>query len=273
MRFIDWQLTQKLVGRAVEYPFIGNTKLWVKKGMTGATGNIYTGLHDFEDMGFLLHFLRPEDLFIDIGANIGSYTILAAGATGASCIAVEPVLDTFQLLEKNISINQLQNKVTALNIGVGAEKSTLLFTRHLDTVNHVIPIDTIPDDDTQVQVDCLPLDDLLIGKPTPALLKIDVEGFEQPVLTGAANLLHNTGLKAIIIELNGSGGRYGFDEKKIHKQLLAVGFNCYSYKPFERKLIPSESFGSFNTIYARDMDYVNARLKTAPAFRVFSENI
>ena len=43
-----------------------------RKGMTGASGNIYFGLHEFEEMGFLLHFLREEDLFIDIGAYIGS---------------------------------------------------------------------------------------------------------------------------------------------------------------------------------------------------------
>jgi len=48
---------------------VNGSKFLVKTGETGLTGNIYTGLHEFPDMGFLLHFLRAEDLFVDIGAN------------------------------------------------------------------------------------------------------------------------------------------------------------------------------------------------------------
>jgi hypothetical protein len=61
--------------------------MWATSGMTGATGNLYVGLHEFEEMAFLLHFLRPGDLFADVGANVGSYTILAAVAVerGTHC--------------------------------------------------------------------------------------------------------------------------------------------------------------------------------------------
>jgi hypothetical protein len=48
-----------------EYQCTQNSKLLVWKGLTGATGNIYCGLHEFEDMAFLLHFLRPRDLSAD----------------------------------------------------------------------------------------------------------------------------------------------------------------------------------------------------------------
>jgi hypothetical protein len=40
--------------------------------MTGATQNLYCELHEYNDMAFLLHFLREEDSFADVGANIGS---------------------------------------------------------------------------------------------------------------------------------------------------------------------------------------------------------
>ena len=63
--------------------------------MTGATGNIYTGLHEFEDMMFLLHLLRPGDIFVDAGANIGSYTVLASAVVGAKSISFEPVPPLF----------------------------------------------------------------------------------------------------------------------------------------------------------------------------------
>ena len=272
-RFLQWQISQKLNPHPVAYPFIGNTKLWVQKGMTGATGNIYTGLHDFEDMSFLLHFLRPEDLFIDIGANIGSYTILAAGVSGANCISIEPVTQTFDVLYKNILINNLTDSVTALNIGVGAKKGILSFTKNLDTVNHVILESHKEQEGELIQVLCECLDILLADKQKPSLLKIDVEGFEQEVINGAQSVLNDGALKAIIIELNGSGGRYGYDEKIIHQQLLSFGFYSYKYAPFTRELKRVDGFGNLNTIYLKDVNFVKERLKTAKPVFVFSEKI
>ena len=90
-RFLCWQIKCRLQ-REVIVPWIAGTNLAVRRGMAGATGNIYCGLHEFEDMAFLLHLLRPEDTFVDVGANIGSYTILAAGVCRARSIAFEPTL-------------------------------------------------------------------------------------------------------------------------------------------------------------------------------------
>ena len=112
--FLKWQLGQWLLPYPVEYPFIGKTKLLVKKGLTGATGNIYTGLHEFTEMGFLLHFLRKEDLFVDIGANIGSYTILAASHIESDTISIEPVPTTFSNLINNISDKHLSRSKLVL---------------------------------------------------------------------------------------------------------------------------------------------------------------
>ena len=60
--------------------------------MTGATGNIYAGLHEFVDMAFCLHLLRSGDLFVDVGANIGSYTVLASKVAGANSVTLELIL-------------------------------------------------------------------------------------------------------------------------------------------------------------------------------------
>lgn len=272
-RFFHWQVSQKLNPGPVAYPFIGHTKLWVQKGMTGATGNIYTGLHDFEDMSFLLHFLREQDLFIDIGANVGSYTVLAAGVAKASCISIEPVPQTVEILTKNVAINDLSHKVTILNMAIGVQKGYLTVTKNLDTVNHVIRDEGIERDEELIRVPCDTMDALLTGKQKPTLLKIDVEGFEQEVINGAGSLLRDTTLKAIIIELNGSGGRYGYDETIIHRQLLENGFQSYCYDPFTRHLKRVENFTNLNTIYLRDIDFVKDRLKLANPIMVFSEKI
>ena len=80
-------------------------------------------------------------------------------------------------------------------------------------------------------------------------------------------------MKAIIIELNGSGNRYGFNELLIHKILLGFGFHPFNYDPFERKLVEVQVSGTHNTIYIRDIDFVEKRLRTAAHFEVFNRFI
>src|SRR5437868_4075814 len=89
-RWLTWQVGSRLVPGPVAVNFVNDTMLLVSPGMTGATGNVYAGLHEFQDMAFVLHLLRQGDCFIDVGANIGSYTVLAGGGIGARCIAIEP---------------------------------------------------------------------------------------------------------------------------------------------------------------------------------------
>ncbi len=55
-----WQMGSRLLSGAVSVPFVNDAVLMVEQGMTGATGNIYAGLAEFEDMSFLMHFLRPD---------------------------------------------------------------------------------------------------------------------------------------------------------------------------------------------------------------------
>jgi FkbM family methyltransferase len=243
-------------------PFVDKTVLRVRPGMTGATGNIYVGLHEFDDMAFVLHLLRKEDLFVDIGANVGSYTILAGGASGASCISVEPIEATFQQLEENINLNRLSGHVEMLNIGIGKERGRLHFTSGLDTVNHVLS-DT-EQMENAVEVPISPLNELL-EKYEPTLIKIDVEGFETNVIAGADKVLSRPSLLAVIMELNGSGDRYGFDESSLHETMLSFGFKTYIYSPFGRQLVSlnEKRSNSGNTLYVRNVDEVLRRLAGA----------
>src|SRR5207248_910045 len=63
--------------------------------------------HEVAEMAFVLHVLRPSDKFIDVGANVGSYTVLAAGAVGSRVFAVEPIPTTFGFLRRNVALNGL----------------------------------------------------------------------------------------------------------------------------------------------------------------------
>ncbi len=271
-KFVKWQLSQTINAKERKVAFTENTSLLVKKGMTGATGNIYLGLHEFNDMGFLLHFLQPQDVFFDIGANIGSYSILASGHCKATTFCFEPIPSTYNALQKNIVVNNIEHLVIAKNIGIGDKETELTFTKSMDTVNHVLSeSDTVVNIET-IKVKVITADSLLSEIDCPALVKIDVEGFETSVLNGMTSILNNQTLKAIIIELNGCGLRYGFDDMTIHNKLLELNFNAYSYNPFTREIAQQEKYGEFNTIYLKDILFVKDRLASAKKVNIFSES-
>ena len=87
---------------------------------------------------------------------------------------------------------------------------------------------------------------------------------------GAREHLADPGLLALIMELNGSGARYGFDEDALHRDLLGRGFETFLYRPFERVLEPLHGArsGVGNTLYVRDAGRLAERVRTAPRFRL-----
>jgi len=264
-RFFKWQIVTKIMGYPVVFPFVGNSVLIIEKGMAGATGNIYNGLHEHNDMLFAIHFLRDDDLFIDVGANVGVYTVLAGAQCGAQVISFEPVPETYRHLKRNVLVNDIHERVLLINKAAAGEVKSVYFTSTLDAGNHVLlQADSIQEQ--KIKIDCTTLD--LVTSRIPSLIKIDVEGFETEVIKGADKILSGPELKAIIIELNGSGKRYGYNEENIHDKLLSYGFLPYFYNSFNRKLELLEHWGTHNSIYIRDLAFVENRIKSAPRIRI-----
>lgn len=268
LNWLKWQLNSSIQKRPIILPFVEDAKLIGIKGMTGMTGSIYAGLHEFNDMGFLLHLLKEEDHFVDVGANVGSYTILASKVKKAFTTSFEPIPSTFEWLKRNAEINELEELVELNNQGCSDKHKVLKFSKNKDTTNHVL---TATDKDEYLEVETVALD-ISLERP-PTLIKIDTEGFETEVLKGAQRILREDSLLAIIIELNGSGNRYGFDENKIDTDLKELGFFPYAYDPFNRHLTKLETFGDANTIYIRDIDEVSERLQNAEAFMLWNDKI
>ncbi len=270
-RFLSWQIRSRLIGKPVAYEFVNKSRLLVYPGMTGATGNIYAGLHEFNDMAFVLHALRPEDLFVDVGANIGSYTVLAGAAVGATCVSVEPVPSTFRHLVENIDLNDLKNSVECLNIGLGKESSTLRFSADEDTMNHVVADLETCNNYTDVKVQSL--DDVL-GRRHPTVIKIDVEGWESNVIAGAQRVFSGKEPMAILIEF-GLGDRYGFNEKALYQKILDFGFERATYRPFERSLthFNTQQLSGGNMLFIRQLDYFKERVESSTTYKVLEIDI
>ncbi|MDQ6478359.1 FkbM family methyltransferase [Dyadobacter sp. LHD-138] len=260
LTFLKRGIVIRLHKHPMVYPFVENVSLVVDRGMSSAELQIYTGLYDTNEMFFVMHYLRSEDTFVDVGANIGVYSVLASGITGAKSLSFEPIPSTFANLKRNINYNNLQDKTELFNLGVGDKEETLVFSNTLDAINHVINDNTFGGPVTEVPVNSL--DNLLKGKNIN-LLKIDVEGFEANVINGATSTLERPELKVIIMETNGLSDQYEFGQNYIHDKLLGLGFVPYNYLPTERKLTKITSTNPENTIYIRDLAFVENRIKSS----------
>jgi FkbM family methyltransferase len=266
-RYVRWQLGSRLVPGAVLVPFVGNTCLVVSRGMAAATQHVYAGLSDFAECSLLLHLLRENQLFVDVGANVGVFTVLAAGVVGAQVICVEPIPRTFQRLSANLRVNDIVDKVVSHNIGLGRQEGVLRFTVEQDAMNHVVKDDTWTGPSIEVQVSTL--DSILKGR-TPTLIKLDVEGWEGEVLAGASSTLSCASLLGWIVEMNSSDAAFSPNELAVHECLLRNGFAPHAYDPFTRTLIllPSKNLESPNTIYLRSAEQVRSLVASAPPFTV-----
>jgi FkbM family methyltransferase len=136
------------------------------RGLHGATGNLYVGLHEPEETGFVLHLLRPGDVFCDVGANVGSYTVLAM-SRGATVHAFEPGPRAMNWLRQNIELNTESGRAHAHLIALSDNCGTALFVSTKDTENRLSA-----DGDATVRVTTM--DKALEGQ-RPVLIKVDVE--------------------------------------------------------------------------------------------------
>jgi FkbM family methyltransferase len=266
-RFLRWQFAQRLLPQPAVLPFVNDSVLVTARGTSGATGNYYFGLMEPQEMGFALHLLRDDSLFVDVGANIGAFTVLAGAGVGARVVAVEPIPATFERLQRNIAVNGIGDKVAAHRVGLSGQPGTLRFSLALDCMNHVMDEGEGGD---AVDVPVTTLDDLLDGQ-APTLIKIDVEGHEGAVIDGAARTLARPDLMAVIMEVNGGGRIEGDIDRVLIARMAAFGFRPHGYDPFARRLTPYDD--APNVVMVRDAEQVQARCAAAATYRLVNGTI
>ena len=228
--------------------------------MLGATQNIYVGLHEFVDMMLPLHFLREGDLFLDIGANVGSYTVLASGVCRARTWAFEPDPETIRNLKRNIEVNSLHALVTTHECALGAEQGEVAFTVGLDSVNRIAA--AYDKNFRMVRRERL---DTLVIESQPIMIKIDVEGAEEGVLQGAKELLAKPSLKIVELETVTLESASILERNKFERAY---------YDPFSHSLNRNPiNLRSINSLFVRDWSFVTARLAAGKKVKILGREI
>lgn len=150
---------------------------------------------------------RPDDVLLDVGANVGIYTIAAAGLFGVRVAAVEPYAPNVRTLRSNVAANGLQDRVLVLPIAVtDVESMGRLFHEDGDAgaaAQHFEDGSGAGDDGSFDSVQGIPID-LLVARgtiPFPTRIKIDVDGGEGAVIEGMVRILADPRLHSIRLEV------------------------------------------------------------------------
>lgn len=160
--------------------------------------------------------VSPDDVVVDIGANIGTFSVYAAKMCGAAkVISFEPFPDNYNLLSKNVTQNQLRN-VTCVNKAVAGSRDGR--TMRLDAVDpgsHSLVMGSSKD---TVAVECCTLDDVFERFSLAKIdyLKMDCEGSEYEILGSATSRLHQ--IHRISMETHTVGNRKAEDIEKLLRE-------------------------------------------------------
>jgi len=182
----------------------------------------------------LIRRVIPEGAkVIDIGANVGHYTILFSGLVGKKgrVLAFEPIPNTFSLLVSNVNFSKSYN-VTLINAAVGNVNMEVSFT-----IPDENPYQAHMQDDGEIHVMCFPLNDFIPKDWGLDFLKIDAEGCDEEIIRYSIDTL-NFYRPIVMAELNSQKS----------KNLLRI-FKDYSVRGIQgshnKFFVPNEKLGSF----------------------------
>ena len=166
-----------------------------------------------------LEAMREDETLVDIGANVGMYSVYAAACTGCRVFSFEPEALNYAELNKNIYLNDLHGRVSAFCVAMGDEEK-IDYLRlgafgygysHHDFGENTWTEDkafgerkTAKDQRLEQGAVCTSLDRLIEQGvvPVPDHIKIDVDGLEHRVIAGMKNTLQNERVKTVLLEVD-----------------------------------------------------------------------
>lgn len=240
-RAVRFQLRSRL-GLSTRASIGVSGTILVDRGYRAASKVIYANPPDWNEMLAWRNILNTGAVFIDVGANVGTYSIWAAEC-GAAVIAIEPDPPTSSQLRRNVRMNDASIDVRQIALADRSGRS--LLTSGLDAGNH-LAVDG-HSDATPVAVSTL---DDIIGKSSGVFVKIDVEGAERLVLDGGRSALTDGRIVAIQLEWNAlSEILFSYSRRDISALLNGYGYELMTATPTGR-LVPYEERSGPQDVFA-----------------------
>lgn len=192
-------------------------------------------------------FLQPGDCFVDVGANVGIYSLIAGRKVGhgGRVIAIEPMPSTMHALRTTLAVNGVAPIVDARECALGATAGTATLYSG-STSGHSTLLAEPGSERSQHQVAIERGDDLLNGTQ-PALIKIDVEGWELDVLEGLRGTIGKTAKLAMIVECSpGHIRRRNGSPAEWFDQIRSWGLSCWRIDDERIALEPLEDISKID---------------------------
>jgi FkbM family methyltransferase len=217
VRYASWQVRRARRQFPVELR-ISRSVVIARSGHCGVSALINThGAYDFDNMQLIQELVSAGRGFVDAGANIGSYTLVASERPLAQVLAIEPHPARFEALAANVLRNRRKN-VRLVRAAVGEAEGSVHIT---DAPGSAATL--VVEDESGVKVPTRRLDSLLDDVHIPPdVVKIDVEGRELSVLRGLGERLWQ--VRVLFVEINGPGEGRDEGAREIRELLGAAGF-------------------------------------------------
>ena len=221
-RALTFQWRGRVSGRPSSVPLGRKSRVLAYLDDTSSRKAAYANPPDHPEMCVWMNYLGPGRLFMDVGADVGLYTILALDA-GAEVIAVEPRIEATDRIRENLALNGYSATIAAVALshqpgegrlaGEDSTKQHLVIDRPVDLPTRTVAVTT--------------LDDLLGGR-TAHGVKIDVEGAERLVLLGAARALAEGRIGLLQLEWNlQSRIVFGEGREPVEELLRSYGYGLF----------------------------------------------
>jgi len=266
----EWQAFLKSSREYIDTQLTSDVKIRLYKN-SHLSKSIYCYDFEYDELAFVKRFLKNEDIFFDIGANVGIFSLCASPLVGdgGKIFSFEPAEQTFNKLTENIDINKLKN-VFANKLGFSDKTGIKKFNISLegfdafnsfgqpskgkDFLCQDVVTETI---DNFINVNQL--------KNRVALMKIDVEGWEIPVLDGAIKTLKENDAPVLMVEFAEKNIQIGFTCQKLYDLIKSYGYELYRYNARSNTLLIENSGEKYypyvNLIACKNLESVCMRIK------------
>lgn len=195
----------------------------------------FTGYYEPQETALVRSILRPGMSFVDVGANWGYYTLLAASLVGPNgrVLSLEPEPRQFSILQENVARSKL-GQVTVLQLAAAHEPGTLALASYAEDGGNYGISRIVANDDGQesvVQVSSDSLDHILRQQNLFSidLMKMDIEGAEAFAIAGLEESLAEKSIKHLLLELHPIQlAEHGSTVSAVTQRLHSAGYRAWT---------------------------------------------